>query len=62
MHSIIYIIFIMYPLYLTFLKGINSFIIYKIFHKDIHILSPGKYFSFFKIILACNQNVETDYL
>ena len=27
----------MYPLYLTFLKGINSFIIYKIFHKDIHI-------------------------
>ena len=38
MHALyIYIICIMYPLYLTFLKGINSFIIYKIFHKDIHI-------------------------
>ena len=44
-------------------KG-NKFIYYlqNIPQRHTYILSQSKYFSFFKIILTYNQNVETDYL
>jgi hypothetical protein len=44
-------------------KG-NKFIYYlqNIPQRHTYILSSSKYFSFFKFILICNQNVETDYL
>ena len=59
-----------YTYYLHYVSSIfnifkrNKFIYYlqNIPQRHTYILSPSKYFSFFEIILTCNQNVETDYL